>query len=223
MPIERSALSKPYNWLIHHYTTKAIKTRAHYLKGKVLDVGCGTQPYRDFITPYCDTYIGIDYSKHASSLKKPDISADAHFLPFAPESFDSLVAFQVMEHLPNPQIFLNEARRVVKPGGYILITTPFMWGEHEQPYDYYRYTRYGLEYLAKFADLECIEIVADTGFWATSILQFNYWSRRFDKYLLFRPFLRVLWLNQYLGLFWGRFDHEITQTATFTTLLRKRS
>ena len=86
-----------------------------------------------------------------------------------------------MEHVTEPRIFLAEAFRVMKRGGTALLTTPFMWGEHEQPHDYFRFTRYGLRYLAEKAGFEVIEIEPDTGYWSTATLAVQLLAQSFRQ------------------------------------------
>jgi SAM-dependent methyltransferase len=221
MFIERSKNTRPHNWLIHHYCVRSVRKHASRLNGRVLDIGCGIKPYREIIGKYCTEYIGLDHPATLHGLREVEVVGDALGLPFGGESFDSVVSFQVMEHVREPQLFLSEAYRVMKRGGTALLTTPFMWGEHEQPHDYYRYTRYGLRYLVEKAGFEVIAIEPGTGYWSTAALRFNYWLNRFGKGPL-RYLLMPVWLNQYLALWLDRVDRSYTvDTAMFACLLRK--
>ncbi len=154
MFFERNRNTRPHNWLIHHYCVRSVKMHAPRLSGRVLDIGCGIEPYREIVEKHCTEYVGLDRPTTPHGLKDVEVVGDALSLPFDDESFDSVVSFQVMEHVAEPRLFLSEAFRVMKPGGTALLMTPFMWGEHEQPRDYYRYTRYGLRYLAAQAGFE---------------------------------------------------------------------
>lgn len=221
MFFERSKNTKPHNWLIHHYCVRSVKRNASRLNGSVLDIGCGIKPYREIIEKFCTKYIGLDQPTTPHGLKEVEVVGDALFLPFSNESFDSVVSFQVMEHVTEPQLFLTEAFRVLKHGGNALLMTPFMWGEHEQPRDFFRYTRYGLRYLAEKAGFEVIAIEPETGYWSTAVLRFNYWLNRFGKGPL-RYLLTPVWLNQYFALWLDRIDRSYTvDTATFTCLFQK--
>lgn len=187
----------------------------------MLDIGCGIKPYKEIIEKFCTKYIGLDQPTTLHGLKEVEVVGDTLFLPFSAGSFDSVVSFQVMEHVTEPQLFLSEAFRVLKHGGKALLMTPLMWGEHEQPHDYFRYTRYGLRYLAEKAGFEVIAVEPDTGYWSTAVLCFNYWLNRFGKGPL-RYLLTPVWLNQYLALWLDRIDRSYTvDTATFTCLLQK--
>lgn len=123
-----------------------IKSLAKELNGKILDVGCGTKPYESFFN-YGD-YIGLEYDTGIDSEKKTaDYYYDGKTFPFDSESFDSVICNQVLEHVFEPKEFLSEINRILKPGGKFLITVPFAWDEHEQPYDFARYSSFGIVYL----------------------------------------------------------------------------
>ena len=148
---ETTINAHPYNWLIHHYSALAIKKAASHVKGMTLDIGCGIKPYRDLLAVKCEKYVGLEHPRTLHGLSAVDVAGDGLVLPFIDGCFDTAVSFQVLEHVPEPSQFLVEAFRVLKPGGKAILMTPFMWGEHEPPYDYYRYTQYGLRYLSDIA------------------------------------------------------------------------
>lgn len=152
-------LISPY-FLIKWYILRDIQwvVKKYAFDGKILDVGCGQKPYRN-IFRNCREYIGIDF-KHFSvnkefEFRKPDIyfSGDyltTHKLPFKDETYDHAVSFQVLEHHKKPDVMISEIFRVVKKGGYVLITVPFLGGVHEEPNDFQRFTKYGLIELFKY-------------------------------------------------------------------------
>ncbi len=221
MRIEKNENSRPHNWLLHHYYICSLKKHAEHIRGRVLDIGCGTKPFKTVIEKHCEKYIGMEHPATLHGLQNVDVAGDALVLPFISDSFDAVVSFSVMEHVLEPPLFMSEAFRVLKPGGKALLMTPLMWGEHEQPHDFFRFTRYGLRYLAEKAGFEVISIAADTGYWGMAVLRFNYWLNRFGKGPL-RYLLMPVWLNQYLALLLDKIDRSYTvDTATFTTLLKK--
>ena len=119
---------------------------APMLSGRLLDVGCGSKPYKAIFT--VDLYVGLDIDSVISRKRGiADHHYDGHVFPFADASFDSILCNQVLEHVFNPDEFLGEIMRVLKPGGKLLLTVPFVWDEHEQPYDYARYSSFGLRAL----------------------------------------------------------------------------
>ena len=97
-----------------------------------------------------------------------------------------------------------------------------MWGEHEAPYDFYRYTRYGLEYLSKKVGFKILNINPDTGFWVTTIIRTNYFLTRFSGRILKYFILPVVWIDQFFAQILDKWlDKDRTETANFTTLLKK--
>ncbi len=117
------------------------------MQGSLLDVGCGTQPYRKIFSQVT-SYLGLEYDTPDNRQKKAaDFFYQGTSFPFADDEFDSLLVTQVLEHVFEPDNFLQECRRVLRPKGKALITVPFVWDEHEQPYDYARYTHFGLKHL----------------------------------------------------------------------------
>jgi len=134
----------------------------------VLDIGCGEKPYRDLFSE-CD-YIGLN---HSAENADPDLVGDALNLPIKSDTVHIVFTTQVIEHVPEPQKMIDECFRVLKPGGSLVLTGPFYWPIHEEPYDFYRYTRYGLEHLLKNAGFQTWEIRADGGDWAQILLSIN--------------------------------------------------
>ncbi|MBD2187105.1 class I SAM-dependent methyltransferase [Pseudanabaena mucicola] len=125
----------------------AIKNFSSELSGKILDVGCGTMPYRSLFNSV-DNYVGLEISRDGFLGEKDGkYYYDGKQFPFDDNVFDGILCNQVLEHVFNPDEFLQEMKRVIKPGGRILLTIPFVWDEHEHPYDYARYSTFGLKAL----------------------------------------------------------------------------
>lgn len=122
-----------------------------------LDVGCGERPY-EFLF-YVKEYIGIDVeeSGHSPAAKFYDLLYDGRNIPFTRDYFDGVICTQVLEHVLHDEALLEEMARVLKPKGYLLLTAPFFWEEHEQPYDFTRFTRFGLEELITRSGFEIME------------------------------------------------------------------
>jgi SAM-dependent methyltransferase len=123
----------------------AICRVAPTITGRVLDFGCGAKPYESAFVN-ADEYIGVDLavSGHKHYDSKVDVYYDGRTLPFDDAAFDAVVAFEVFEHLFNLEEMLREIRRVIRPGGKLFFTVPFVWDEHEIPYDFGRYTSFGI-------------------------------------------------------------------------------
>jgi SAM-dependent methyltransferase len=109
--------------------------------GQILDVGCGYQPYRCLFDNR--RYVGLDLSLE----RCPTVVGDARFLPFMDGSFDGIICSEVIEHVFEKEKVLDEIRRVLRPGGWIILTAPMSWGLHYEPYDFWRFTPYSLRRL----------------------------------------------------------------------------
>jgi SAM-dependent methyltransferase len=117
--------------------------------GRILDVGCGSKPYRSLFVS-AKEYIGLEIdTPHNREAKRADFFYDGEIFPFESVAFDGVICNQVLEHVFNPDVFLQEIHRVLKPGGNLLLTVPFVWDEHEQPWDYARYSSFGLRSLVE--------------------------------------------------------------------------
>jgi len=125
---------------------QSILDLAPRIRGRVLDVGCGYKPYQDLFS--CSEYVGLELDTPLNRANnRGDVFYDGGVFPFEDRSFDTIIASEVLEHVFAPGVFLSEIHRVLRDGGGLLLTVPFVWDEHEQPLDYGRYTSYGLKYL----------------------------------------------------------------------------
>jgi SAM-dependent methyltransferase len=121
----------------------AMRELGHELGGRVLDVGCGDRPYERLMG--AREYVGLELDTPESRARnRADAYYDGRRFPFADGSFDGVLCNQVLEHVFAPDDFLREIARVLKDGGRLLLTVPFVWDEHEQPRDYGRYSSFGL-------------------------------------------------------------------------------
>jgi SAM-dependent methyltransferase len=134
-------LLQTYLFIPRKILRNAVREFGSRLEGRMLDVGCGRQQYRGLLT--CHTYYGVDWTL----ASRPPAVADITRIPFLDHSFDSALCTEVLEHLPEPGHCLDEIRRVVKPGGVVFFTVPMTMYTHSEPYDFYRYTEFGLRYL----------------------------------------------------------------------------
>lgn len=133
----------------------AISESSSNIHGNLLDVGCGTKPYRSLFK--VESYRGLDIDSPVTRERGvADDLYDGTQFPYQNDTFDSVLCNQVLEHVFNPDKFLTEINRVLKPGGKLLLTVPFVWDEHEQPYDYARYSSFGLTALLEKNGLKII-------------------------------------------------------------------
>ncbi|TFZ04205.1 class I SAM-dependent methyltransferase [Ramlibacter rhizophilus] len=191
-----------HNWLMKRALNSAVARHLHLLQGRVYDFGCGTMPYEADILERAEEYVGVDWSNTLHGTRC-ELVADLNSpLPIPSESADAIVSFEVLEHLCEPLNMLREANRILRPGGVILITVPFQWWVHESPWDYFRYTRFGLDYLLRKAGFEDVCVEETTGFWEMWVLKLNYQSLRLIKGpRLLRKLIRAIlvplwWVSQ---------------------------
>lgn len=142
---------------------KQIKKNAHYIKGIVLDAGSGDgERYKNFFK--FDKYVTLDIN----TAHGADIVGSIENIPSESGIFDSVVSTQVLEHTENPQKAAHEFYRVLKPGGYCLVTVPQLNELHEEPHDYFRFTKYGLEEIFRTAGFKIILTDQRGGFWVAN-------------------------------------------------------
>ncbi len=211
-----------HNFLIHRINRELVSSLPY--KGRVIDLGCGTASYKDDILKIADEYIGVDWKNSMHDQSNVDIFADLiRELPFDDNYTDTVVSFQVLEHLPEPDFFLSECSRILRSGGTLFLTVPFMWQIHEEPHDYFRYTRYGLDYLLKKNGFTDIQIKEETGFWQMWLLRFNYHTASFACGY-FRYFWYVVWwLTQVIAPVMDKIDPNSggIHTAIYSVQARK--
>jgi len=170
------------NILINRIHDKQLLDYAErYLSGNLLDIGCGTKPYKDMLSPFVEEHVGVDHEETLHDKSNVDLFGTAYEIPSDNESFDSAICTAVLEHLEEPEQALRECYRVLKPGGTAIYSVPFIWHLHEEPRDFYRYTKYGLKYLFEKAGFEVLQITPLSGFWVTFGQLFVYNIYRFHR------------------------------------------
>lgn len=159
-----------------------IRDRAsRYFSGRMLEIGCGTKTKGLLVNEYVKEHVGLDHEDCPHDQSNIDLFGTAYDIPSSDNSFDCILSTAVLEHLEDPQQALHEACRVCKPGGYALYTMPFFWHLHEEPRDFFRYTKYGLQHLFETASFEITEITPLSGFWITFGAELNYYIQRFKR------------------------------------------
>jgi SAM-dependent methyltransferase len=136
-----------------------------YAQGKLLDIGCGNKPYQSLFNGRIETYTGCDIIQ--SSQNAVDVICPANELAFADAIFDTAFSTQVLEHVADHQGMVRETYRILKKGGYAIFTVPFAWELHEEPYDFYRFSKHGLRDLFEKTGFEIISINSNGGKWAS--------------------------------------------------------
>lgn len=166
---KHSAFS-PY-WLDNRHLHAAVAALAPHARGTLLDVGVGEGQYNHYFEPHVERAFGLEYPPVVFGNLNPelwdyievvhgiiDIFGDGQCLPVASESCDTVLSLEVLEHLPDPDACVAEMARVLRPGGKLLLTVPFLQPLHQLPYDFRRYTPEGLRHGLESAGLEIVEI-----------------------------------------------------------------
>lgn len=209
-----------HNFLIYRITREYAQTLPY--RGRVVDLGCGKAPYKDIILDKAEEYIGVDWQNSMHDQSAVDVFADlSKRLPFDDAYADTVVSFEVLEHLPEPDFFLSECNRVLKTTGVLFLTVPFMWHVHEEPYDYFRYTRYGLQYLLEKNGFSEVIIEEKTGFWQMWWLKFNYHTHCFARGPVKYLWYPIWWLTQTLAPLMDKLNSSSGQTALYGVRAKK--
>jgi SAM-dependent methyltransferase len=150
------SLRNNINNLIDFYINK-------YAKGILLEVGAGGSYLKDRYGDFIKNWITSDYDIRA----KVDIRLDGQSLPFKENLFDTIICIDVIEHVPNPQQMIGELVRVLKPGGVLILSTPFFFYLHESPNDFTRFSKFGLINLIKNNKMSVIDLKPTGGLIST--------------------------------------------------------
>ena len=176
------------NWLVERINRAYVQEAAgRYGRGRVLDAGCGRRPYAEFFSDYT----GLEFDRVRYADARADVWGSGMELPFRDNAFATVISSQVLEHVPEPWRMVAEMARVLEPGGHLILTAPHIWGLHEVPKDYFRFTCYGLEHLARRAGLQPVEVRPMAGYWVTAGVRFCYYLRHFERGPL-KPVVRVM-------------------------------
>ena len=142
---------------------------------RVLDAGAGDCPYSAVFSHA--RYETTDFCQVDKVYGKISFISNLANLPVKAESYDLIFCSQTMEHLPAPGQALAELHRVLRPGGQLWLSAPLFFMEHEAPYDFYRYTRYGMAYLLDQAGFEVESIEWLEGYFGTLSYQLRLGAR----------------------------------------------
>ncbi|MCC6599727.1 MAG: class I SAM-dependent methyltransferase [Crocinitomicaceae bacterium] len=160
----------------------AIISSLPLFSGKMLDIGCGKMPYKNYILSHSKVtdYTGLDIESALvyDNNIKPDFTWNGINMPFEENSFECAFGTEVLEHCPQPEVILKEVFRVIKPGGVFFFTVPFLWNLHEVPHDEYRYTPFSLERHLANSGFSKIKITGYGGWNASLATMLGLWVRR---------------------------------------------
>jgi len=227
-----------FQYITDKFIGDGVKDSLNYAKGILLDLGCGDSPYRDLIKDKIDYYIGLNFFQDEIKDKNQsyvNIIAKGEKLPFNDNSIDTVLCTEVLEHVPEPEIIIEEIRRVLKKKGFIILSVPQVWYLHHKPYDYWRFTKFGLEYLIKKHNFGIIKIESRGNFWLTVAQMFNYYfeysfsslpkkkfSMSYFMHMIIRTLRKYIFaLCYYLFSFLDKFDKVNLDTLGYLAVARK--
>ena len=155
----------------------------------LVDYGCGNMPYRSLFQPLVSKYTGIDLP---GNVMADVIAEDPNRTPLDAQSVDILLSSQVLEHVADPPRYLQEAQRLLKPEGILILSTHGSWPYHPDPHDFWRWTSEGLKKTITEAGFEIVHFRGVMGP-ASSALQLWQDAVYFRMRGFFRkPFTRFL-------------------------------
>ena len=219
-------LARSHNWLIFAIINPILEKRlSRYAYGTLLDIGCGEKPYKEMASRYVQEHIGVDHEDTFHDKSNIDLSGTAYEIPVEDNSVDCVLCTYVLEHLEEPSRAIAEAFRVLKPGCNAIYTVPLFWHLHESPRDFYRFTKYGLQYLFKKNGFEVIEITAVSGFIANYCQELVYFIYRYRRGGKYSP---LWWIIPFFGhliqgfaYFMNKIDHSEDFTSEYIVVVRK--
>ena len=159
---ERAPVHIPWTWgtrLYDRALCDALWAERTRVKGFVVDLGCGMKPYASWLGAGAGRWFGVDLPSSVSGRPTADAFAAGGAVPLRDGVADCVLSTQVIEHVPRPWEVFAEARRLLRPGGSLLVSAPQAQWLHEEPHDYWRYTKYGLMELARAAGLDPVRVV----------------------------------------------------------------
>jgi SAM-dependent methyltransferase len=205
------------NWLVKKIARESLKNSIKkYVKGNLIDIGCGDSPYKELLAPYIENYTGLDtvHTKHNKS--NIDSFSSAYDIPFENSTFDTVFCTAVLEHLEKPDKAIHEASRVLKTKGVAIYTSPLFWHIHEEPRDFFRYTKFGLKYIFEKNGFKIIDIQPLSGFIVTFGQELVYYIWRFQTRIKFYP---LKWIIPFIGMLIQQFCYILNKydnSAEFT-------
>ncbi|MCL3837896.1 class I SAM-dependent methyltransferase [Aeromicrobium duanguangcaii] len=132
-----------------------------HARGRFIDLGCGEMPYRPFVESQTERYDTFDIEERAAGVT---YIGDIQSMPQVPsDTYDTAVSLEVLEHVPDPRRALAEVFRILRAGGTVVLSVPHLSRLHEEPYDFFRYTRHGLRRLLEDAGFEDVTVLRRGG------------------------------------------------------------
>jgi len=217
-----------HNWLAYKLLDRFFEDNQDAFKGVFYDLGCGQAPYKDYLAPMIDTYVGVDWEGSPHDIHADIKSNLSDKLPIKDNVADCVMAISVLEHIDEPQIMVNETFRILKKNGNFVFQVPWQWWIHEAPYDFFRYSPYALEKMLTKAGFESIKIKPMGGFFTMWFLKLNYFLKRSNRgpkilrYLLKAIFIPLYYVFQWLAPLMDKLDSDwMLETCAYSVRATK--
>lgn len=200
------------NFLNWYYLKKYMKYSANkYINGKCIDLGAGNSPYKKYIKEA--DYVAVDINGRCL-----DIKANLVYLPLKNNIADVVLLNQVLEHIYDYKTVLKEIKRILKKDGILILSVPFIYNIHFEPFDFFRFSEYALKKLLKENDYEIIEF-RYCGYGGTAIISIvnNFLWQLFNKNNTLRvlrntifliPIFIIFAINNIVGLLLDKLKNE---------------
>lgn len=243
------------HWLDFKNKRKGNSELIKYFKGEVLETGCGNCEKKDYFlanSKKITKYVATDYSDwdkefkkqaqkvsilgkvteilygKSKDLSKIDVVCDAMNLPFKKNSFDVYCSFEVLEHISEPDKLISEASRVLKKGGYCLLTSPYLYREHGGiEMDFQRISRGGYYHLAKRNGFKVVKVYTHSYFGTTIAIMINQYvirkilEGRVIRYILFPISPLIFFITNSIGYFIDLVDSDLRFASSYHVILKK--
>lgn len=223
-----------YNPLVEYHQwrlSKFVRMAAAETKPEqsVIDVGAGELKYKQYFghCRYVSNDLGV--GDEDWNYRGIDIVSSAYAIPVEAASFDRVLCIQVLEHLDAPERAFQEFHRILKPGGRAYLSAPLIAGEHQQPHDFFRYTRYAFSILGERHGFRVISItphggcvtMLETMLWATFWALLPIPRQTAGRYLLYLLFYPIKLVTGLLALVVDVLDRKKSFTINYDVVLEK--
>lgn len=148
---------------------------------RLIDIGCGAMPYRAMLEQHVEQYVGLDVPDTCYESAGVGLVGSATDIPAADGSFDVVLSTSNLEHVEDPAAALREWARVLGDDGVAIVSVPMFWHLHDEPRDYYRFTRFGLVNLFEQAGFKIDRIESVGSFWTSVVTMASYHAYKFHR------------------------------------------
>jgi SAM-dependent methyltransferase len=166
--LEKRKFFSPAIYCTYETTISAIRK---YARGKLIDIGCGDMMYRDLFVQQVTQYDTLDIEPRGPDVKFIGSVLNMHMI--YDNYYDSALCFDVLEHIPDPPKAVLEILRILKPGGTLMLSVPHLSRLHEEPNDFFRFTKYGIQRVLQNAGFVQIEVISQGGLFSFLGHQFS--------------------------------------------------